>query len=332
MKQMQTRQLEDMKRGMREARRGMKMMRQELTRRERDAKRCGTIVPPEAKNALEAMEPLLAEIEAAQTLEEAMKAMEAMQEVGESLRDYAESGFRDAPMLCEMKKRAPTELKRFEREAVRLIAQAKRVKNNEGLLELARELELKVVEAKAQLAKALGLIATDPEAAVDALEELWIIRDDGEHLRNALRAALDARRVIPELKRDMRRTETELKRFAKSGRDVSEVQDLLEELKAAVADLEQGIKDKVSGEELVDLVQIVYAARAAVGDAMATFYGRAEYQPQIQIRDKAIDFNLPDAFDRQSFGGPTGGFGGGEGFGGPSQPAGGIGGTAPGAP
>lgn len=327
---MQARQLDDMKRGMREARRGMEQMKKEFVRRERDATRCGTVVSPEVKNALEAMGPLLAKIEAAQTVEEAMDAMMAMQEAGDELRNFAESGFRDAPMLCEMKKRAPTEMKRFEREAVRLIAQGKRAKNNEGLVELAKELELKVVEGKNQLAKALGLIATDPEAAVDAFEELYIIRDDGEHLRNALRAALDARRVLPELKRDIRRIETEVKRFAKSGRDVSEAQDLLEELKAAVADLEQGIKDKVSGDELVDFVQIVYAARAAVGDAMSTFYGRAEYQPQIQIRDKAIDFNLPDAFERQSYvvPVPSGEFGG-EGFGGSS---GGVNSTAPGAP
>lgn len=311
MKRMQEQQLEGMKRGMREARRGTEMMKREITRRERDAKRCGAAVNPEVKNALAAMEGLLAKVEAAQSVEEAMDAMMALQDAGETLRDFAESGFRNAPMLCEMKKRAPTELKRFEREAVRLIAQAKRVKNNEGLVELANELELKVVESKNQLAKALGLITTDPEAAVDAFEELWMIRDDGEHLRNALRAALDARRVLPELKRDLRRTDAELKRYAKSGRDVSEAQDLLEELKVAVADLDQGVKDKVGGEELVDLVQIVYAARAAVGDAMATFYGRGEYEPQVQIRDKAINFDLPDAFDRQTFGG-SGGFGEGQ--------------------
>jgi DNA repair exonuclease SbcCD ATPase subunit len=317
---MDEQRFKEMKRGLGQFSKGAKMMKNHVGKVKNQLAKCGVGLPIELTNALDAADGIIAKIQAAENADALEEAIGDIEDVGSVMQEWGPK-MGDLMRICGMMKQAEKDLKQMLRDVARVEKQAKGYKKAD-LSELVAQLKQEVETLQNTLAQAKELAKTDPEAALEKLEdEFYGQMDNVRNARTAIEMAINISRGLKEAARELKSYEQQIKKFKRMKLDTSEAEQLLATLKGQVNELKQLVGTKgFDPEELVSKVEEAFETRERLSDALDALRGGSEFIPMIQ-GGKGVEFDLPEAFRRQGpsggemDGGPEGGFGPGPGFG-----------------
>lgn len=299
MKKMDERRFKDMKQGLSQFAKGVKMMKKSAAKTKAVVNKCGVSMPEELENALAAADNLVGKIESAKTAEELDEAVDSIEDVGSVMQEWGPR-MGDLHRLCQMIKQGDKELKQIERSLKRMETRAKSNKKVD-LSEMIAEYKNDAANLKQALSEVKQLAKTDPEAALEKLEDdFYGEMDNVRNNERALDMALNISQGIKDAAREIKNFDKQISFLKKRKIDTAEAQALLNSFKAEIEELKGMIKGKFDAEELVDRVEALFDSREKLQDILQELDGNSQIMPQIKV-DKNYNMNvdLPDAFKKQ---------------------------------
>ena len=297
MKRRQAEQLSMMKQRINEFVRGSEQMKKMVERMKPRLARLGVGVPAELTNALAKAPDLVAKIKAATTVDEGEDAMLDLQDIGQTMQEWGPR-FGDLMRLGDMLQRAQ---KKDLREITRAQARVKNyVKTRPELADFVAELTQFVQDMGRAVADAKELAKTDPEAALDKLdddfyghmEEFW-------NLVAAIDTVRDLRRGLRQADSEVRRAEQTIKRLERtkaSAEVIAELKGMLGQVKTMLPELRNLLKQKpIDYETLRDTAEEFWQLVREFENKVAEHGGVSYYAPQVKSGEN-VQLNLPSAF------------------------------------
>ncbi|MDO8571329.1 MAG: hypothetical protein Q7R79_01490 [bacterium] len=308
-----------MKQGTGQAKRMINGMKKMVTQQEKKLGECGVSLPVELKEAVSSSNLVIAKLEAAKTADELEEIFTDLQEVVSPMQEWGPK-LGDLHRLCEMVKRAGSETKdssKTGKEVKRLqkLINTPRYKTQISLggridiTDLVSEYKEKFGKLQESLAKVKDEAKTDPEAALETLEDSFYgtAMSDLQSIKMAIDMVENMTRGLQSAKRDISGFEKALKGLKRQNviaerkkmdtKDTSELESLVSLLKANVAEITAFVKVKgFDPDELVDKVQAASEVREDIQEKLAELRGVSEFVPQIK-GGQNFNFQLPDAFN-----------------------------------
>jgi hypothetical protein len=299
MQKMDERRFKDMKRGLSQFAKGIKSMKKSAAKTKAIVSKCGVSMPEELENALASADNLVGKIESAKTADELDEATESIEDVGSVMQEWGPK-MGDLHRLCQMIKQGDKDLKQLERSIKRAESQDKSNKKVD-LSEMIAEFKNDFNGLKSALAEVKQLAKTDPESALEKLEDDFFGQMD--NVRNSERAidmALNVLRGIKDADREMKDYQKQINSLKKKKVDTAEIQAELDFLKSQIAELKVLIKTKFDPDDLVDTVEATFDAREELQDALQELGAGPQMVPQIKVnKSYNTRVDLPDAFKKQ---------------------------------
>lgn len=297
MKKMDERRFNDMKRGLSQFSNGAKMMKKMLPKIKASINKCGVNLPEELTNALDQTDNLIGKINSAKNAEELDEVMNDIQDVGSVMQEWGPR-MGDLTRLCQMLKQADRDSKRLDRDVKRIEAQVKANKKVD-LSELAAEYKTAVAALKEALAKAKELAKTDPDEALNKLEEdFYGNMDNLGNLQMQIDAVVNINKGLRSIGSEINGFTSKIKALAKKKVDITEMQEMLNNLKTQVAEIKSLIKTKFDAEDLVAKVEEAFDSRQELQDALQE-YDMIITLPKVNSGSSFnVKMNLPDAFKK----------------------------------
>lgn len=296
-KKMDEQRFKQMKRGMSQFGKGVKQMKKEMARMEKKLAKCGAGIPEELKNAISASEAALPKIEAAKTADELEEIVGDVEDNGELMREWGPK-MGDLQRSCDMLKRAGQDLKKMKKEVGRLENRVKAQKKLD-LSELLQELKVQIDVLATALQKAKDLAKTDPEGALDTLDDEFFEGSSDFYLtREALDMALNITKGLKQSDSELKRYTRMITKLEKKKKDVSEAKDILSQLKVNQSEITKLVKQKFDPEDLVSLIEETFTMRDDLVNLLEDFGVLKDYMPQFKS-GPGVKFNLPPGFERK---------------------------------
>lgn len=294
-RQNQDQQFKMMKKGIDQFARGVKDMQKYINKIKSKLARVKVSIPPELQNALNRAPELITKFKNAKSVEEVEELMADMEDIAFVMQDWGPR-LGDLERLGEMIKQSDQQVKKMQSALKRAQNSAKRKLE---LAEPVRELETLFNELKALAADTKVLAKTDPESALDKIdeffgnmEEYWNQVSFVDMITNIQKGLSSAKSQIAAAERRLKSLERTKKIDALT---IAELKDMLAEIKTKLPELQTLIKQKpidydavqVLGEELWDNVQMFENTMA--------LYGQSNYLPTMQ-RGQGVKFEAPQGF------------------------------------
>jgi len=293
--QMDAQRFEQMKQGLNQFAKGVKQMNSAVARFK---KQLGTSVaiPAELVAALEKAPDLIQKIKDAKTVDELDAVIEDVQDVGATMQDWGPR-LGDLQRLAQMLKQSVRDQKNIDRNVNRLQLAAKR---NSQIVEVVANLVAKQTVLKQTLSEATTLAQTDPDGALDKLENDYY--GGMEEFFNEVQF-ID---MVQNLKKGLTQATNEIKRADKSlialSKSSNAEEDALVELKSTIADVKQKLAEvkQISQTKPVDQEALRLAAEdlwQGISDMqnMLSETGTSYYLPQVKSGPN-VQFQLPQGF------------------------------------
>ena len=288
--------LEQMKKNMKPMKQGMKTAKKGLATAEKELSRCGMTLPDGMKEAILAMEQIIPKIEAAQSADEIFDLMSTAQEAGDAMQAGQEIPQRIE--FCMQLKRVKTVMKGLSMKATSVVKKAQRSKN-EDIIALGNTVTETVATAQGLADRLPELAKVDFEGAQGALEEFFMAVEDGYNAIGMVEAALSAKRTMSTLNREVTSINRQLTSLAKKGKDVTVAQALVAQMKEEIAVVLKDLKDKAPADQVLDDIEVVYATRNDLRDAMSGLTGLREQETRVNVNQKPYQWMVPEAFRSQ---------------------------------
>lgn len=291
-KEQKARMLKDMQRGLRGMEQGIRMMDRGL-----QACRKAKIDVADADSSLATIKDIVAKVRAATDPEDLPDLMSELPEHFEKLRETVENCSRVA-QLPRILKQVNREIKQMEGDLRRLTSQVSRAK-----LDLADELstiKMGIDTVKALVAD-IGKVR-DAESFDAAMENLEGLQDTFQDLREkieAIRGVLNIKSGVTQAQREIRQAERTITSLKRAGKNTAELEQLLIEAKALVAQI-QGLSTQkpIDPEALSDafeaLEDVGHRAEALMSHLRGAKVDRG-YSDDFQ-KSPVGDVKLPDVF------------------------------------
>ncbi len=309
MKKMDDRRFQDMKRGLGQFSKGTTMMKKSVEKMRKTLAKCGVGIPVELDNALKATDGLVKKIQDAKTADELEDIIGDVEDVGMAMQEWGPR-MGDLGRLCQMMRQGDRDMKRLERDVKRVESRVKANKKLD-LTEILNTFKEEVMALKGAFLGVVTLAKTDAGSAIEKLEdEFYGAMDDIRNSQMAIETAINVSQGLRTAASEIKKIEAQIKSLQKKKVDTSEAEDLLAQMKAQVAELQQLVKGKFNAEELISMVEDAFQTRQELQEKLQELLGTNTYMPNIKADTRSnINFELPEAFRRQS-GGGEGEFGG----------------------
>ncbi|MDO8592805.1 MAG: hypothetical protein Q7R92_03490 [bacterium] len=297
-KKMDERRFKDMKRGISQFSRGVAMTKKAMLRVKASVAKCGVGLPEELTSALNQADDLVTKINAAKTADELDEVMGDVQDVGSVIQDWGPR-MGDLSRLCQMLKEADRQSKSLDRGVKQIESRAKANKKVD-LSEQVAEYKNVVNGLKDALAQAKSLAKTDPDSAMEKLEEdFWNNMDNLKNAQMQIDVVLNISQGMKNINSELKKYASQIKLLAKKKIDIAELQDLVNNLKAKFDEIQTMLKEKAGADELADKIDEAFNTRQEIQDALQEF-GLVNMEPQIKANNNYnVKVDLPDAFLKQ---------------------------------
>lgn len=297
-KKMDERRFKDMKRGISQFSRGVAMTKKAMLRVKTSVAKCGVGLPEELTSALNQADDLVAKINAAKTADELDEVVGDVQDVSSAIQDWGPR-MGDLSRLCQMLKEADRQSKSFDRSVKQIESRAKANKKVD-LSEQVAEYKNVVNGLKEALAQAKTLAKTDPDSALEKLEEdFWNNMDNLKNAQMQIDVVLNISQGMRNINSELKKYASQIKSLAKKKVDTAELQELVNNLKAQYDEIQTMLKEKAGADELADKIDEAFNTRQEIQDALQEF-GLVNMEPQIKGNNNYnVKVNLPDAFLKQ---------------------------------
>ncbi len=298
-KKMDEQRLKDMKRGMAQFTRSIKMMKSSVAKNKSALSKCGVGLPEELTNALNSADGLVGKINGAKTADELDEVMDEVQDIGSVVQDWGPR-LGDLNRLCQMFKQADRDLKQLDRS---LAAYQKKNSAKLDLSEILAEYKTNVEAMRQALIQAKELAKTDPDEALSKLEDdFYGSLDNVRNSEQAISMVLNISQGIRQATSDIKRIDASLKALKKKKLDISAIEELSAQFKQQMEEIKAIIKTKFDAEELIGKVEEAFETREQLTDNLQE-YGIGGMAPQIkENKGMNVKVNLPDAFKKQAGG------------------------------
>jgi hypothetical protein len=299
MQKMDERRFKDMKRGLSQFAKGIKMMKKSAAKTKAIVNKCGVSMPEELENALASADNLVGKIESAKTADELDEVSESIEDVGSVMQEWGPR-MGDLHRLCQMIKQGDKDLKQLDRSVKRAETRDKSNKKID-LNEMIVAYKTGVTAMRQNLDEAKQLAKTDPESALEKIEDDFY--GEMDNVRNSERAidmALNISQGIKDATREMKDYQKQIDSLKKKKVDTTEIQAELNSLKSKIEELKSLIKTKFDPDDLVDVVETTFEARETLQDALQELGAGPQMTPQIKVdKNYNTKIDLPDAFKKQ---------------------------------
>ncbi|HYE60026.1 MAG TPA: hypothetical protein VEA18_02485, partial [Candidatus Kapabacteria bacterium] len=294
--QMDEQRFNMMKRGLQQFANGVKQMEKMIKRTEPKLAKNGVSVPPELKAALAKAPELVEKIKQATSADELEDLMDEVQDVGDTMQEWGPK-FGELMRLSEMISRAGQDVKMLDKAVKRLGTAAKK---NTVIADAVTQLQSQVTTMKTTLEEVKALAKTDPEAALETLEdgfygnmeEFWNSVAEVDMVANVSKGLGQAKSEIAKAERRVKALEKSKKVDAET---IASLRELLESIKASAKNME-GIAKKtpIDFEEVKSGAEELWQLVEEFENKMADL-GEGNYEPKVQ-RGENVQFELPEGF------------------------------------
>ncbi len=299
MQKMDERRFKDMKRGLSQFAKGIKMMKKSAAKTKAIVSKCGVSMPEELENALASADNLVGKIESAKTADELDEATESIEDVGSVMQEWGPK-MGDLHRLCQMIKQSDKDLKQLDRSVKRAETRNKSNKKID-LSEIIAEYKAGVTALRQNLVEAKQLAKTDPESALEKIEDGFY--GEMDNVRNSERAidmALNVSQGLRDAAREIKNYQKQIDSLKKKKVDTAEIQGELNSLKTKIEELKSLVKTKFDADDLVDVVEATFESREILQDALQELGAGPQMMPQIKVnKSYNTRVDLPDAFKKQ---------------------------------
>ncbi|MFA4872741.1 MAG: hypothetical protein WC659_02285 [Patescibacteria group bacterium] len=300
MKKMDEMRFKQMKQGMGQFAKGVKMMKTSVAKIKTKLQKCGVGLPEELSNALSAADGMVTKIQAAETADALEEVITDIEDVGSVMQEWGPK-LGNLTRICGMVKQAEKDIKTAERDATRIEKQVKANKKVD-LTEFLNQYKQEVSLLGTALKDAKALTTTDPEAALEKIEDdFYGQMDNVKNARTSVEMALNVSKGLTSAKQEIKTFEQQIKKFKSKKIDTSGAEELLTALKAQIEELKQLVASKnFTADDLIDKVESVFATKEQISDTLDQLRGGAEYMPTVRA-DKGVNYNfqLPQGFEKQ---------------------------------
>ncbi len=299
MQKMDERRFKDMKRGLSQFAKGVKMMKKSVVKTKAIVNKCGVSMPEELENALASADNLVGKIESAKTADELDEVVESIEDVGSVMQEWGPR-MGDLHRLCQMIKQGDKDLKQLDRSVKR--AEVRNRSNKKiDLSEIIAEYKAGVTALRQNLSEAKQLAKIDPESALEKIEDDFY--GEMDNVRNSERAidmALNISQGLKDAAREIKNYQKQIDSLKKKKVDTAEIQAELDFLKSQIEELKSLVKTKFDPDDLVDVVEATFEAREKLQDALQELGAGPQMMPQIKVNNSYnTRVDLPDAFKKQ---------------------------------
>lgn len=304
--QMDAQRFEQMKLGLSQFGKGIKQMNAMVVRLQKQLG--GAVgIPPELTAALAKAPEALAKIKNAQSPDELEEIMGDVQDIGSTMQDWGPK-LGELMRLAQMLKQANREAQNVQR-AVRRAESA--LKRNADLAEAVKTLKDQAAQLTAALGDAKTLAQTDPEAALDKLDDdFYGNMEEFFNQVSFVDMMRNLKKGLSQAASQVRQAENTINRLSRAGKldeaTTSDLKTAIDDLKAQVDEVKKLSQAKPIDQDAIrqageDLWQQLSDVQNQLAEHGASFYA-----PQIKS-GPSVQFELP-----QGYSGPTqsGEFGG----------------------
>ncbi len=253
---------------------------------------CGADLPEELKNALSSIDGLIENVKAAQDSDEAMAAMEALQDAAEVFRDLGPQ-MGELMGFCQKMKQAESQVNRMVKDVARLESRAQARKVDSAIL---GELKSIVNDMKNSVSNAKALAKTSVDEADEMIEGVFEQTDNYREAQATVNMALDLPKGLKEADATVRTITSKMKSLErKKDPVVDELKPLIEELKSQIAEIRVMAKGTIVPEELGEALQGIFEIREQIFDLLQEHGVESNFMPKVQT-DKGFQFDFHDSF------------------------------------
>ena len=300
MKQMDEQRFKQMKQGMAQFAKGVKMLKASVAKVKTKLQKCGVGLPEELANALSAADGLTTKIQEAQTADELEEVIADIEDIGSVMQEWGPK-LGNLTRICSMTKQADKDMKSVNTYVTRIEKQVKAYKKVD-LTELLGQYKQEVTLLSTALTDAKALSATDPEGALEMIEnDFYGQMDNVKNARTSVEMALNVSKGLTTAKQEIKTFEQQIKKLKSKKIDTAAADELLAALKTQVDELKQLVASKnFTAEDMVDKVETVFDTKQQLSDTLDELRGGAEYMPTVNA-DKGVNYNfqLPQGFEKQ---------------------------------
>lgn len=312
-KRMDEQRFKMMKRDMGQFEKQVKGMKRMINPMKGKLEKCGIGLPKELQSALDSSDSIVAKVKAAKTADELEEIVSEIQEIGSSMMEWGPK-FGELQRLCDMLKYGEKDFKkRFEAQPKKLRKQVERLKDfrNEELkadvLALITEHEQVIAKVKAVLVDVKALLATDPEAALEKLEDdFYGGFEDIANSEMTIQMVLDMGRGLQQAKREARTIERQINSLKNKGKEVEDIEDVLTLFKDQINTVNNAYqkwlkeknkakKDDLMG-DLIDEIEMTFDTRGQLQEKLSELLGENDFMPEIKAGPQ-FNFKLPDSYN-----------------------------------
>lgn len=295
MERMRKEQFVMMKKGIRQFTRGVDQMRRFVQRLKPRLARQGVGIPPELENALAKAPELVKKFEAVQSFEEVEALMEDMQDIGMAMQEWGPR-LGELEQLAGMLTRADKDVKNMYRAFKRLQTAAKR---RQELLDPVRELEGMVGALTKVVAEAKGLAKTDPESAMDKVQEFYDSTEEVWNLVSLMDMVQNLQKGLTQARSELAAGDRRVRTLERSGTaDPSVIEDLkaaLNEIRETLPELQALVKAKPVDYEVVRDAAEAFWEKIKEFENMMAEQGQSFYVPTVK-QGAGLEVDIPEGF------------------------------------
>ncbi|MDO8489967.1 MAG: hypothetical protein Q7S47_00950 [bacterium] len=263
MKKQQEQQMKMMKQGAQQALKGIANLKKQISRQEGQLKKCGVGMPQEVVSAIADADALAGKIGASSDVDELQELMQdmqySMQTVGESQQQFG--------MLQGMCQMLPQATKMFTQADKKFKAVVKTASKNKSIdiSDLTADYQVSVDSLKMILAQVKETMTTDPEGAMQSLQEDFFqgFNEVFQKIGN-IKAVSQSAKGVTALDKSLANFKKQRDKLSKKGSDVAELSDAIGLLESSIIDLKDIRKTK--GFDPQDMMSAFEDAFSAIED------------------------------------------------------------------
>ena len=301
-KRMQEQRFKDMKRGMDQFAKGVTQMQKYVAKMKTTLSRGGVGIPAELTNALAKAPELLAKLKAAKTADELDELMGDLQDIGMTMQEWGPR-LGDLQRLVSMMKSLDKDLKSMRTNFTRV---QKAAKKRPELAEPLKEAEALFADMTKRAAEIKVLAKTDPEGALDLVEEFYGNTEEFWNQVSFLDMVSNITRGLAQANTQIRQIETKIRSMSRiKGADkefIAMLQEQVADIKAALPELRAAMATRpVDYEEVKMLAEDFWMQFQELQNTMAD-QGQSFYMPTVKSQ-QGLNVVIPEGFLGSSGGG-----------------------------
>lgn len=258
-------------------------------------KKKGLVIPTELKEALGQLDEIAKKIKEAKTADELDEVTGDMQESMQVVQEWMPI----LPRLAEYPrfiKQADKEITKVNKQYKNDVTKAKRVKID--LSEQLAEFKQAIEKQEALLKEIKELAKTEPGEALDRLhEEFFGSLGDMWSNEQAIQMLLNINRGLTQMNNELRQADATIKKLKRQKIDTKELEVLLKESKAKVAEVKKIAAAKpLNADVLIDGVEALKEIGQEFDNKVQELTGDDEYMPDLP-KNQDFKFNLPQGYE-----------------------------------